>query len=182
MKLKKANAILGLLTMAILLIHAGYQVIAYVLFLYDPVVTGILAWATVVVCSLHAVMGMSIVMFCHDGSTAAQYPGANLRTVIQRASAIGILVMLVLHVKAYDILKSGTPGLIFAELMQMLFFSCVFAHIAASFTNAFITLGLLSDMERKKKIDRAVWVICAAAWAVCVFVIGRTYLILASMP
>ena len=182
MKLKKANAILGLLTMAILLIHAGYQVIAYVLFLYDPMVTRILAWATAGVCSLHAVLGMSIVMFRHDGSTAAQYPEANLRTVIQRASAIGMLVMLVLHVKAYDILKSGTPGLIFAELVQVLFFSCVFAHIATSFTNAFITLGVLSDMERKKKNDRAVWVICVAAWAVCVFVIGRTYLILASMP
>lgn len=48
MKLKKANAILGLLTMAILLIHAGYQVTAYVLFLYDPMVTRILAWAVCV--------------------------------------------------------------------------------------------------------------------------------------
>ena len=134
MKLKKANAILGLLTMAILLIHAGYQVIAYVLFLYDPMVTRILAWATAGVCSLHAVLGMSIVMFCHDGSTAAQYPEANLRTVIQRASAIGMLIHAGYQVTAY-------------------------------------VLFLYDPMVTR-----------ILAWAVCVFVIGRTYLILASMP
>jgi len=181
MKLKKANAILGLFAIAILLGHAGYQVVAYIMFIYNPLVTKVLAWATVAVVSLHAVLGMSMVMFVHDGGSIGSYPGANLRTILQRASAIGIMVTLVLHIKAFDILHAGTLGLIGAEIIQLLFFSCVFTHISTSFTNAFITLGLLGDMDRKKKIDSVIYVICAIFWAAAVFVVGRTYIALAAM-
>lgn len=181
MRLKKANAVLGLFAILILLAHAGYQIIAYIMFIYNPLVTKVLAWATVAVVSLHAVLGMSMLMFVHDGSSVKTYPSANLRTILQRASAIGIMVTLVLHIKAFDILKSGTPGLIAAEVIQLLFFTCVFTHIGTSFSNAFVTLGLLSDMDRKKKIDRVTYVICAIIWAVAVFVVGRTYIALAAM-
>ncbi|MBQ9179633.1 MAG: hypothetical protein IJ132_02390, partial [Firmicutes bacterium] len=126
MKLKKANAALGLLAIVILLVHAGYQVVAYLLFIYNPVVTQVLAWMTVGVVALHAIMGMGMVFFVHDGATVKSYPRANLRTILQRASAIGILVMLIFHIKAFAIMKSGTPGLITAELIQFLFFTCVF--------------------------------------------------------
>lgn len=180
MTLKKANAALGLLSILILLIHAGYQVAAYIMFIYDPFITKVLAWAAAAVISMHAVLGMSMLAFAHDGGSVA-YPGMNRRIILQRASAIGIMVMLVLHIKAYDILSSGTPGLIAAELIQLLFFSCIFIHIGTSFSNAFVTLGLLSDMDKKKKIDRAVWVICSVLWAVTVFVVGKTYIALAAM-
>ena len=181
MKLKKANAILGLLAIAILLAHAGYQVVAYLFFIYDPVVTQVLAWMTVGVVALHAIMGMSMVFFVHDGVTVKSYPRANLRTILQRASAIGIMVMLILHIKAFAIMKSGTLGLIAAELIQFLFFTCVFTHIGTSFSNAFVTLGWLEDMEKKKKIDRVTWVICAVLWAVAVFVVGKTYIAMSQM-
>ena len=182
MKLKKSNAALGLLSILILLIHAGYQIVAYIMFLYNPMVTKLLAWAAVAVISMHAVLGMSIVMFANDGSSITQYPRRNLGTILQRSSAIGIMIMLILHVKAYDILKSGTPGLVAAEFIQLLFFSCVFTHIATSFSNAFVTLGLLENMDTKKKIDHVIWFICAVIWLAAVIVVGRTYIILASMP
>ena len=181
MKLKKANAMLGLLAILILLAHAGYQVIAYILFIYNPLVTKLLGWASVAVVSAHAVLGMSMLMFVHDGGNTKAYPALNKRTILQRASAIGIIVMLVLHIKAYDILTSGTPGLVAAELIQLLFFSCVFTHIGTSVSNAFVTLGLLGDMDRKKKTDRIVYVICAALWAAAVLVVGKTYVVLAAM-
>ena len=126
-------------------------------------------------------LGMSMLMFVHDGSSARSYSGMNLRTILQRASAIGIMVMLVLHIKSFDILHAGTPGLIAAEIIQLLFFACVFTHIGTSFSNAFVTLGLLGDMDRKKKIDHAVYVICAVLWAVAVFVVGKTYIALSAM-
>ena len=180
MRLKKANAILGLFAILILLAHAGYQTVAYIMFIYNPLVTRLLGWITVAVVSAHAILGMSMLAFAHDGGSVA-YPGINRRTILQRASAIGIMVMLVLHIKAYDILSSGTPGLIAAELIQLLFFSFIFIHIGTSFTNAYVTLGLLYDMDRKNKIDRTVWVICAVLWAVTVFVVGKTYIALATM-
>ena len=86
MKIKKTNAILGLLAILILLAHAGYQVIAYILFIYNPLVTKLLGWATVAVVSMHAVLGMSMLMFVHDGSSARSYSGMNLRTILQRAA------------------------------------------------------------------------------------------------
>lgn len=182
MALKKANAATGLLTIALLLAHAGYQIVAFILFIYNPAVTRILAWSLVGAVSIHAVLGMSIVMFAHDGSELIRYPRENRRTIWQRASAIGILVMLVLHVQAYSILMSGTAGLIAAEIIQFMFFTCVFAHIGASFSNAFVTLGWLGDMDKKKKIDRCVWIICGIIWAAAVIVVGRTYVTLAHMP
>lgn len=181
MKTKKVNAVLGLLAICILLAHSLYQVAAYILFIYNPLVTRLLGWAAAAVVSSHAVIGMSMLMFMHDGGNVTAYPRANLRTILQRASALGIMVMLVLHVKSYDILRSGTPGLIAAELIQLLFFTSVFTHIGTSFSNAFVTLGLLQNMDRKKKIDRVTWIICAVLWAVSVIVIGRTYIALASM-
>lgn len=181
MKLKKANAALGLLAIAILLVHAGYQVVAYLLFIYNPVVTQVLAWMTVGVVAFHAIMGMSMVFFLHDGVTVKSYPRANLRTILQRASAIGIMVMLILHIKAFAIMKSGTPGLIAVEFIQFLFFTSVFTHIGTSFSNAFVTLGLLEDMEKKKKIDRVTWVICAVLWAITVFVVGKTFIAVSQM-
>ena len=181
MKLKKANAVLGLLSIVILLAHAGYQVIAYILLIYQPKVTMVLGWATVAVVSLHAVLGMSIVFFAHDGSRLKEYPKSNMRTILQRASAVGIMVMLVLHIQSFSILHAGALGLAAAELIQVIFFSCIFTHTAVSLTNAFVTLGLLEDMEKKKKIDKAVWVICLVLWLISVLVVGRTYMVLASM-
>ena len=182
MKLKKANAILGLPAILILLTHAIYQIIAYILFIYNPAVTKILAWATVALVSLHAVLGMSIVMFSHEGSAVMKYKKENFRTILQRGSAIGIMVTMILHIKAFDILKSGTAGLIAAELIQLLFFSCVFTHIATSFSNALVTLGLIEDMGRKNRIDRAIYIICALICLAAIPVVGRTYIALASMP
>ena len=182
MKLKKANASLGLLSIAILLTHAVYEVVTYILFIYDPVTVKILGWACAGIVALHAVLGMCIVMFSHDGSALKQYPKANLRTILQRASAIAILVLVVLHILSHNMLQSGTAGLIGAEVVQFLFFTCVFIHIATSFSSAFVTLGWLQNMETKKRIDLAVWIICGILWAVAVFVVAKTMVSLAAMP
>ncbi len=182
MKLKKANAALGLLAILLLIAHAGYQVVAYTIFYYNPVVTKVLAWTFAGIVALHAVLGMSIVMFANEGNDLRKYRRHNRRTILQRASAIGILVLLVLHIQCYPLLRSGTAGLVAAEIVQFLFFACIFTHVSTSFTNALVTLGLLSDMDKKERIDKALWVICGAAFAVCVFVIGKTYIALAGMP
>ena len=49
MRTKKINAVLGLLAICILLAHSLYQVAAYILFIYNPLVTRILGWATAAV-------------------------------------------------------------------------------------------------------------------------------------
>ena len=182
MKLKKANATFGLLTIALLLAHAGYEVITFSLMLYDPVVTKVIGWSCMAVVGIHAILGMSIMMFAHDGSDLWKYPKENRRTILQRGSAIGILVMIALHLKCFDLIKSGTAGLVAAEVIQVLFFACVFTHIALSFSNAFVTLGVLEDLKKKQRIDAVASIICGICFIVAAFVIGRTYVIMASMP
>ncbi len=182
MKIKKANAAFGLLTILLLLAHAGYQVVAYIMFIYDPLVTKVLAWACTACVLVHAVLGMSILMFSHDGSALMEYPRKNMRTILQRASAIGILVTIILHIQAISILHSGSFGLVIAEVIQFLTFSFVFTHIATSFSNAFITLGLLENMDTKKRIDTVCYIICGIFWLVCVAVVGTAFIAMASMP
>ncbi len=182
MVLKKANAVFGLLTIALLLAHAGYEVVTYLLFLYDPVVTRVLGWCLIAAVSVHAILGMSIMMFAHDGSGLGKYRRENRRTILQRGSAIGIMVMVVLHLQCYALLKTGTPGLIAAEVIQIVFFACIFTHVATSFSNAFVTLGALENLKTKKKIDMCVWVLCGICFLAASIVIGRTYIFLASMP
>ena len=178
MKLKKANAICGLAVILLLLLHAGYQMVAYVLFLYNPFVTKLFAWTLAGLLALHIIFGMSIVMFAHDGSELAKYPKENRRTILQRASAIAILILFVAHIYAFKVLTNpalGDSGLYIAGIIQILFFAAVFVHVAMSFSNAFVTLGWLTDLEHKKKIDKVVTVICVIAFIAATIIVLKTY-------
>ena len=178
MKLKKANALFGLLTILLLLVHAGYQMIAYVKFLYNPFVTKLLSYLVLGALLIHMVLGMSILMFAHDGSDLGKYPRQNRAVILQRASAIGILVFVFGHMKAYDILTSHFGGhfsLVLALLLQTLFFGSAFLHVGISFSRALITLGLLSSPEKKKILDWVVWVLCGIAFVVILIIMAKTY-------
>lgn len=184
MTLKKANAAFGLLTIVMLLVHVGYQMYAYINFVYAPEVTKLLGDLVMLCLIVHMVLGMSIMMFANDGTELKKYPKENKGTIIQRASAIGTLVFLFGHLKAYSILTSHVGGIwsfILAMLIQVLFFGCVFMHVATSFSKAFITLGWLESMDTKKKIDKVVWAISIIAFIAVIVVIGRTSYALWSM-
>ena len=180
MTLKKANAALGLLTIALLLIHVVYTLTCFILFVHNPKVNALIAHLCVAATAMHAVLGICIVVFAHDGSTLRRYPKENIRTIMQRASALGILVILGLHAKAFAIATGGGNGLQIAIILQTLFFTFVFMHIATSLSNAFVTLGWLDDMDKKKKIDRVVWVLCALIWIAAVIIVGSTFAKIAS--
>ncbi len=185
MKLKKANAFFGLLTILLLLVHAGYEMVAYVKFLYNPFVTKLLSYLVLVALLIHMVLGMSIMMFANEGTDLSKYPKDNKGTIIQRASAIAMMVLVFGHINSFAILNShfgGVFSLIVAVLIQVLFFGAVFAHVGTSFSRAFVTLGLLSSMEKKKVIDRIVWTLCAIAFVAIVIILTKTYIMLWSMP
>ena len=83
MRLKKANAVAGLFAILLLVVHAGYQVAAYILFIYNPLVTKLFAWILFGVVAVHIVLAMGIVFFSHEGSSPA-YPELNRNTRLQR--------------------------------------------------------------------------------------------------
>lgn len=181
MKLKKINAALGLLSIVAMLLHIGYTVFAYLAFYYNPTLKLLTAIPFMVLACLHAVCGMLAVFIQADGTRLDLYPKQNLRTILQRASAAMILPLLILHINTYGLLKSSSDAghwLWFALLMlgQPLFYGVALTHVAVSVTRGLITLGLLTSIDRQKRIDRVVYILCALAFAVSTFVVMRTEL------
>ena len=178
MKLKKINAVLGLLSAAAILIHIGYSTYAYLTFYYNPGLKLLTSVPQAVLICLHAVCGMAAVFLQADGTRMDLYPKQNVRTILQRISAALILPMLILHLSTYSWLRSTAEGgqwVWFALLMltQPLFYAVALIHIATSLSRSLITLGWLASRERQKKIDRVVYVLCAAVFAAAVFAVVK---------
>jgi len=173
MKLKKINAVLSLLSVLTLLIHVGYCTFAYFTLYYNPTLKTLTALPFMVLVCLHAICGMCSVFLQNDGTQLDTYQKQNRGTVIQRVSAALIFPLLILHIKAFDILKNSSSegkwflfGLII--FLQILFFAVVFLHTAVSFSRAFITLGLLTDRKKQKTMDRIVCILCTVIMIVTV--------------
>ena len=183
MKLKKLNAVLSLLSVLALLIHVGYSTFAYITFYYNPTLKTLTAVPFMVFVCLHAICGMCSVFLQNDGTRLDTYQKLNRSTVIQRVSAALIFPLLILHIKAYDILqKSSSEGkwFLFGLIMflQVLFFAVVFLHTAVSFSKAFITLGLLTDRKKQKTIDRITYILCTVIMIVTTAAVVRGELIM----
>ncbi len=177
---KKVNAVLGLGIIASVLIHIGYEIFAYLTFYYNPVLTKIIAYITLGLVGLHVLCSIGIVFFAHDKGNGMKYPKLNARTMIQRVSAVAMVVMILPHINNFKILSSlaGTNRPLFhvVLLSQLLFYAAVLLHVAVSVRNAFISLGLIQTEKAGKAVDIVVWVICAAVFIAASIVILRTQL------
>ncbi len=176
MKLKKINAALGLLSILFMLLHIGYSVFCYLTFYYNPVLKMVFAIPFMVLVCLHAVCGMLTVFTMKDGSRMDMYPQLNKRTILQRVSAALILPLLILHINTFSLMKAsaehGYPVFIILLIIaELVFFAVVITHVAVSLTNGLITLGLLSDRELQKSIDKVIYVIGAVFFAVSVYAV-----------
>ena len=181
MKLKKISAALGLFSIPCMLIHIGYTVFAYLTFYYNPALKLLTAVPFMVLVCLHAICGMLTAFFRADGTRLDLYPKQNLETILQRVSAALILPLLILHINTFTLLQSSAEKgqwllFILYFLSQPLFYATVLTHIAVSVTRGFITLGLLTSRETQKKMDKVIYVLCAAAFVIATVVVLRTEL------
>ena len=74
MKLKKANAVLGLLSTLLLLAHIGYTVNSYLTMRHDPAVKLATTAPFAIAVLLHAILGMLSVFLLGDGTRLDLYP------------------------------------------------------------------------------------------------------------
>ena len=181
MKLKKLNAALSLLSVALLLAHLGYNVYTYLTFRYHPVPVRLLANAASIAICLHAILGMCLVFLMGDGTRLAGYGRQNLGTVLQRVTAALMFPLLLVHVGHYATLmaaaQSGQMGKVAGVLaLEIVFYADVIVHIAVSFSRALITLGWLQKPKTKKVLDRVAWVLGAVLFLLAVFSVTRTQL------
>ena len=183
MKLKKLNAALSLLSVALLLAHLGYNVYTYLTFRYHPVPVRLLANAASIAICLHAILGMCLVFLMGDGTRLAGYTRQNLRTVLQRVSAALMFPLLLPHVQNFALLQTAAEGgqmfkFTMLLVLEVLFFADVILHIAVSFSRALITLGWLQKPETQKTVDRIAWVVGAVVFLVAAVAVVRTQLIM----
>ena len=161
MTIKKWNARLSLLTILLLLIHEGYQLFAYITFYYNPTLSKVSGYAVAGCFVLHSILSVIGVAVMHDAKGVA-YKRLNIRTVLQRVSAVLLILLLPLHIFSFPMLKSsaGSFGYVMVEAVQIIFYATLFCHVALSFSNALVTLGWLSDIRKKRVIDVIVLIIC----------------------
>lgn len=176
MNIKKWNAQLSLLTFALLLIHEGYQLFAYITFYYNPTLSKASGYALAGCFVLHGILSAICVFALHDSKTVA-YKKLNLRTVMQRVSAVLIILLLPLHIFSFSLLQSSTGGMgyVLVEVIQIIYYAALSCHIALSFSNALITLGRLSDMKKKRVIDTIMIVICSLLFIAVSVIITMTH-------
>lgn len=163
MNVKKINAVLALLTLAALIGHAGTMGVSLWTGWYDYALCKALARGTVTLMTAHALLSIAVFFFCHDGAQT-QYGGANRGTIIQRGSAIALLVLIHIHTRAYAHMATGVPlsvgQTVFFSAAELLYFAAIWSHVAVSVSRAAVTLGIARSARAVGRIDRAAWVVC----------------------
>lgn len=164
MKLKRINAVLGLLIVLSLCGHAGTMIFSLWTGWYSFVICKLLAKTTVSLLVLHVFCSLCLFFFVHDG-TELKYKKYNISTALQRISALAILVLLHVHMKAYSHMATGTVlngcQTAFFCVTELLFFASVMTHIAVSISKAVISLGLTESADMVYIIDKISYVVCA---------------------
>ena len=176
MRIKKLNAWLALITAALLLIHETYQLFAFILSYYNPVMTKILGYALASVFILHGILSAYCIFGLHDSKSVA-YKKMNIRTVLQRISGLAMILLLPLHTCSFMLLQRSSGTFVFYLILasQVLFYAAINCHVAVSFSSAFITLGYLEDMDKKDRIDRTAWIISTLLFITTSVVIISVY-------
>lgn len=174
---KKINAIVGFVAIICLIGHFGTM--SYSLFTgwYDYVICKNLAHITAITVCIHIVLVALIFFFFHEGSNLLVSARENVRVILQRASGIVMVLLLHRHVVNYGFIASGeslTPmAKVILIVSEIIFFATVFTHVATSFSNLWITLGVLKTQQGLSRVNTIVYVVCAGCFIWIVFSMVR---------
>ena len=177
MFLKKTNAYLSIIIAFFLVVHAGYENTAFFLMYYNPlfsIITGYIVAGTVTV---HAVISVICLFVLHD-SNSVSYIKLNIRTVIQRICAMLMIVLLPVHIFAFDLLGRtiGGYGYVLTEALQVLFYAAVFTHIAVSFEKSLITLGRLEKEAVRRRLNMILAAACLVMFIITIVITITTHI------
>ena len=178
MALKKTNAVISWILIALLLVHI-YTTLVYLLTgRFDLQIMMKVPRALAIVCVIHVCISLAIVFFMHDGSDFTKYGKLNQRTFMQRLSGLLILLLVHPHVKLFASfiyesvpLSAGRKILVF--VVEMLFFGAIYTHLECSFSRSLITMGLIRSEKTEHAVDIAARALCALGFAVTFFALAR---------
>lgn len=162
MKLRKINAGLSLLTTVLFLNHAMFLAVCMLGRKIEDNV-GNMPWVLVVTTVLHAGLSILFAILGHKGAEKREckaYPKMNLSTYVQRASGIGMILLLIVHIAGA---ANHFKPKMFHAVLHPVFFAVSLAHIAVSVGKAMITLGI-GNAKAVKIVDIIMKILCAATW------------------
>ena len=138
--MKKANACLTLILIALLFVHAVYELLAYILFYYNPVLSRLTGWLAAGAFLVHAVFSLINLCFFSD-SRSVTYKRMNMGTVVQRISAVIMALFLPLHILMFNLLTGsfGATAYSLLEAANAVFIGALSCHAAVSFSRALIS-------------------------------------------
>jgi len=179
MRLKKTNAVLGLLLSAVCLTHVVAEVGNGITHGALQSQNQIIARICGTIAILHVLISCYMLFISHEGKHMNQYPRENASTLLQRISGILMIIFLAFHVGVFNAL-AGHEGrdagfFILRTATAVLFYGTVFLHISLSFSRALITLGILSSRETKRRLDRILWVILGLGFIAASVLITYSY-------
>ena len=160
MLLRKLNAVLALLTTALLMNHAislGAWMLSRgsISFAINK-----LPWVMLWLMAAHAVISIALAVLGHKGAEkreVKEYAKLNASTVFQRMSGILLILFTALHVLGTVGVLTPPPAV--HAILPPLFFAFTLAHVAVSTSKAFITLGI-GNAKFIKVADVFVKVLC----------------------
>ena len=160
MKLRKANAILSLITTILLFYHA-ISLAAWMLSRgLIPRGSIIMSFLMIVFFVMHAIISIILLISTHKGSKGPKgkhYPKLNAPMVVQRSSGVLLILFTWLHIAgAIGIM---TPPPLVHAIVPPLFFALVMAHVAVSASKSLITLGI-GDAKFVQQADAIVKAVC----------------------
>ena len=166
MILKKGSAGAALLGCLCLAGHMGTMTFSLFTGWYRLDLCKNLAHLTLCFISIHALLSICSIFFCHEGASAA-YKKMNYRWILQRASAILIVLLIHVHTKAYSHMATGVPlsggwSLLYC-LSEVLYIAFVAIHVGLSFSRALLTFGWVQSGRIIRYIDIGAGIVCGAA-------------------
>lgn len=176
MKLRKFNAVLSLVTTALLLDHSIFFSVWMLSRCKIEKSAEFMPYILAVLMIIHAVICIAFGILSGKGEEKRKcnsYAKMNISTYIQRFTGILMILMLAIHIAGS--FNHFQPK-IFHAIMHPLFFAVVLLHISVSTSKAFITLGI-GNARFIKVVDIGMKIICAGIFIaalvgfyICLFV------------
>ena len=160
MKLRKANAILSLITTMLLFYHAislAAWMLSRGLIRRGSIITSFVMIGFFVV---HAIISIVLIISSNKGrkkTDGNHYFKLNRATLVQRISGVLLILFTWLHIAGT--IGIMTPPPLVHAIVPPLFFTLVMAHVAISTSKAFITLGI-GDAKFVKEADALIKAVC----------------------
>ena len=167
MILRKTNAVLGLISTLLLLIHAIYYSVWMICRASFGKISPYTSRVLVVLMTLHAVISIVLAFIGHKGAEKREvksYQKLNAGTILQRITGMLRVLLIGLHIAGA--FNHFQPKILHA-ILHPIFFIMALVHIAVSTSKCFITLGI-GNAKAIKIIDIVVKIICNLTIIACI--------------